>query len=419
MKKIALGTVSIIVWLAICATCWGAPAPAPPSTPPPAEAPTEAPEATPAPAWPEVFKVGTLQPMTGGGAFYGHTMGGGLELALRHINEDGELPFRLEMITVDHKGGDAIAGMAGIRKLLDVDQVNIIAASWPNISLIAQEAASEVHMPVFNGGGIAPDLVNLPYLHNTRLLGDQEGLPVVYYMVEEWGCTKPAMIYWNDPGGKEIADAAKTVQEELGFTIVADEPHELFKDDYSAELARIKAAGADCMFIWSMGADVGKVAKQALEMGIRVPMGTVIMIDPEAIAIAGHEPLNGMIVSTDYYDAEADLPCVTRLEEGYREWRDEEPDFYVANYYEIGWIIFDTIKYVLDNGGDPFDPQQLEDAIQEKEKFTSCYGDGTLELLDSGGVVKEGAIFQYQDGDLNLLEVYTPPPVGEWFEFVR
>jgi hypothetical protein len=156
-----------------------------------------------------------------------------------------------------------------------------------------------------------------------------------------------------------------------------------------------------------------------MEMGLGdLPKGTVIMIDPEAIKIAGNAPLNGMYVSTDFYDPKSTLPLVQRFEKDYHAWRNEDTDFYVANYYEIGIIIYEDIKAVIAKGGDPFVPQQLEDMIQSKKTFSSLYGKGQVNLLPTGGVVKDGAIFQYQDGNMNLIKTYTPPEVGS-YKFVQ
>ena len=195
----------------------------------------------------------------------------------------------------------------------------------------------------------------------------------------------------------------------IELSVVASEGHEPGNTDYRAELARIKAADPDALLIWSHATDIGYIAKQAHEMGLNVPMATLAEINPEAIEVAGAEHVEGMLLGAEFFDVESERPEVRAFVEGYTAWAGEAPESMGANYYDITYIMFDAIKYVMDNGGDPFDGEQLNQAILDKGSFRTLYGDGTMELLESGTVIKTAGIWVMENGQHVLIKTLTPP----------
>lgn len=401
---------------------------APPSAPSPAPTTAPAGGATTAPSAAactkdyakeyagRVFRIGSMQPMTGPFAYYGKVMGGGILYAVKEINESGVLPFKMEVVVVDHKSGDNAAGLAGVRKLIDVDKVSFIVATWGNIVPIAQTAAAEVGIPVFNGGAQASELAGLPYMHNDILMVDQMIFPEIDYMVKQYGIKRPAIIHWTESEGIGARDSSAFYAEKIGLKVVAIEGHEPGKTDYRAELTRIKAANPDSLFLWSQGTDTGYVAKQAHEMGLNVPFCCYAELNPEAIAVAGNENLEGTLLASEYLDLNSQRPETQKFVKGYTAFAGEDPTNLVANYYDMGYIALEAAKNVMSKCGDPFEGKQLETAIQEIKIFPTVYGNGKLELLSSGCTLKQFGIWQFKKGKMELVGVFEAPPCGKYPE---
>jgi len=77
------------------------------------------------PASGEPIKIGYIGPLTGGAAAYGETEKNVIELALKEINDGGELIRKLEVIYEDGKCDGKDAATAA-QKLINIDKVKII-----------------------------------------------------------------------------------------------------------------------------------------------------------------------------------------------------------------------------------------------------------------------------------------------------
>ncbi|HEY8449280.1 MAG TPA: ABC transporter substrate-binding protein, partial [Bacillota bacterium] len=215
------------------------------------------------------IKIGMVLAMTGAGSFYGQVMSRGAQTAVDQINEQGGVEgYTLELVIEDHKSGDANAALTGGRKLLDVDQVPVILSSYTAPTLAIQPLAVEKGVLLFNGGGIGEDLIGKEALYNTRMLGTQIMPAVVRWAAEEQGAKRFATIFWNDAAGQSINQVVKDVCAEVGCEVVAEEPHDIGATNYSAQLARVKAANPDAIVIGSYGNDVGYIVNQARAQGI-------------------------------------------------------------------------------------------------------------------------------------------------------
>jgi branched-chain amino acid transport system substrate-binding protein len=120
------------------------------------------------------FKFGQILAMSGSGSWYGMTMERGTSIAVDEINKEGGVNgYQFGYVVEDHKSGLTTPAQNAFRKLTSIDKVPAILSSFsaPTLSIMAM--AKQKHIIVFNGGASSPKLMNIPYLHNTRMLGDE------------------------------------------------------------------------------------------------------------------------------------------------------------------------------------------------------------------------------------------------------
>jgi branched-chain amino acid transport system substrate-binding protein len=363
--------------------------------------------------FPEVMKVGHIAAMTGNWSWAGKWKTQATRMAIEQINASGEFPFKLELVVVDHASGDAKKASAGMRKLVDIYHIPYVISGFETVTLAAREIAKERGIPVMNGGGVAIALLNKSYIHNTRPMAPQLAIPMLRYLIEKYDVKNIAITYWAEKFGEGVRDATYYWAPKLGVKIVADMSHQPLITDFRSELAKVKAKKPDALCIWSIGNDTGYIVKQAKEMGMNMPMATIMGINPVMIEIAGEETLKGLYDSSLYFDVTNDLPLVKEFVKSYKAKYDELPERLAANYYELVIILRDCIRHVLAKGGNPFEGQQLEDAIQEIKTFPSLYGEGQMELKSDGSIVKPVAITQFMGGtsrDVKYIKEFMPPP---------
>jgi branched-chain amino acid transport system substrate-binding protein len=342
----------------------------------------------------ETYRLGAILAMTGPNAFYGRVMSRGALQAVDEINAKGGVAgTKLELVIEDHKSQPK-EGASGITKLIDIDKVPFVLTSFSAPSLAAYPIAAEHKVLMFNGGAWSPDLVGKPYVFNNRMVGDYLGQVITEHAFKQ-GARKLAMIYRNDPSGITVRDHVRPIWEKLGGTVVAVEVHELGATDYTAQLAKIKAARPDVIATWSYGKDIGFIVKQARDLGIAVPL---IGIDwnPDGQTVAGATS-DGFQYASDYLDLDSKDEWTQRFIQDYRKKYNEPPDFFVANYYEAVQILVQLMKDVKQKGGDWKSGEQLRQALLARHKFPSVYG-GMIVFKDNGTSVKPVAIFEVKGG---------------------
>jgi branched-chain amino acid transport system substrate-binding protein len=82
---------------------------------------------------------------------------------------------------------------------------------------------------------------------------------------------KFAFIYVNDDFGKGGFEGFKARGAKYGYQIVAEERYTRGDLDFTSQLSRIKASGADAMVDWSRYAEGALIIKQKNQMGIDMP----------------------------------------------------------------------------------------------------------------------------------------------------
>jgi branched-chain amino acid transport system substrate-binding protein len=349
-------------------------------------------------SFPKEMKIGALMAMTGDGSFYGKVMTQGQQLALDEINASGVFPFKLTLVVEDHKSGDATAGINGARKLISLDRVPWINSSWPNITLTVAPVCWENHVVLMNGGGAALDLLNVKGLHNTRSMSLSP--PLITYFGKTLGIKKIAVIYRGNNEGKGELSTTESLAAQMGMTIVDKEMYDpvAVTTDFRSYISKAMAAKPDALILFAYETDQGYIIRQAREMGIAVPIGGT-QLNPGSIKIAG-DLLEGYIWSEDYFAPANDW--ARKFAVTYKAKYGEEPEYYAANYYELMYILRDCISYVLNNGGNPFDGVQLENAIRAIGTFPSLFGT-TVTLNDDGSCTKPIALSKWQKGQKVFL----------------
>jgi branched-chain amino acid transport system substrate-binding protein len=359
----------------------------------------------PAPAQ-ETVKIGMILAMTGPGAFYGQVMSRGAQLAVEQINKAGGIGGRrLQVLVEDHKSGDADAAVTGARKLLDVDKVPVILTSYSAPTLAIQPLAVEKKVLLLNGGGVGSVLVGKPTLYNTRMLSSQTAPFVVQWAAGRLKAKRVATIFWNDAAGQGVNAAIKAACATHGCQVVAEEPHDIGAKNYSAQLARIKAARPDVLALGSFGDDVGYTLSQARAYGITVPILGVEWT-PNAQKIGG-KAMEGYTIAVDRFDPTSADAKTKAFVDAYRAAYGDAPEFYAANYYEhVEYILRPLMKRIADRGGDPAKPGELlaemERALSAKFKFGSVYG-GDMQLHPDGTVAKPLGVYEVKGDALTLI----------------
>ena len=217
----------------------------------------------------KTLEFGEIYALTGSGSWYGMTMQRGSTVAIDEINAaGGAAGYMFKAVTEDHKSGLTTPAQTAFRKMTSINKVPAVMSSFsaPTLSIMAM--ARQKKVLVFNGGASSPKLMNIPYLHNTRMLGN-EIVPVTLQYLWDQGARTMATIYANQTAPISINDTAVKFWEKLGGKVVNQQRHETGATDFASEASIIKSKNPDVIGVWSTGRDVGYLIKAVRKLGVK------------------------------------------------------------------------------------------------------------------------------------------------------
>jgi len=348
--------------------------------------------------WPDVWKYGFIGSMTGDSAIYGEGQSNAHILAAEQMTASGEFPFAIEVIVGDHGGDDPTLSMSAARRLVDIEGVPLIASSWNVCTKLINPICYENKVVELNAVGQDVDLINLPWCHNTRLQIQQTAPYTTKWVIDEYQPERVAMLWWNFSGTIGMADYAKAACDSEGVEVVFAEAYEPMTTDFRSTLAKIKASNPDIIFNWAYGWDHGYFISQAREAGIYPDIPVVFNeVMPYTYDTAG-EDLDGVIYGmVNWYpelDTEMNKQFMATYLPRFGLTAGELDSAYPMEYEEAWGVIRTVLHHVIDNGGDPFDGEQLEMAIREIKVFPGLFEGEKIELLPGGYVIKPLSILQ-------------------------
>jgi branched-chain amino acid transport system substrate-binding protein len=312
--------------------------------------------------------------MTGQGAFFGDVMSKGALLAAEQIGAAGGPAINITIN--DHESGETPPSVNGVRKLITQDKISFLQTSYGAPSEALIPILQQNKILTFNGGGASPKQLFADYLWMTRMVFAYDPTPgALNWLAENHPDAKRlALIGTLENGVEALEQLAPKVWPEYqdGGEIVITEIHDVGLTDFSQVIARVKAATPDAIFTVSFGNDLGYLVKQFREGAVDVPI-VGIEFTQDAQVIAG-ELYDTFVFATDYYDTANPNPWNVEFVKAHQEKYGEDPEYYGANYYEQVFVVWDLMRRVMEEGGDPLSGEALQNALIQNPVFKSVYG---------------------------------------------
>ena len=185
-----------------------------------------------------------------------------------------------------------------------------------------------------------------------------------------------------------------------GGRVVAQPSYSKGDSDFNAQLNSIKQANPDVIFVPGYYTEVGTIARQARDQGMKQPLlGGDGWDSPELFKSAGNA-LEGSYFS-NHYSAESKDPRVQEFIQGYRSKYNKVPDAMAALGYDAAKILAEAIKKAGSTEG-----QAVRDAIAQTKDFAGVTG--TITLNAERNATKPAVVLQIKGKDFKYLETVQP-----------
>ncbi len=352
------------------------------------------------------IKIGANFELTGNVANYGSATLDGLKLAIKEVNDAGGVNGKkITIVDADNKS-EASEAVNAATKLISDDKVKVIVGPAVTANVIAEsQVATDDKIPVVAPDATSPEVTVengqvKPYIFRSCFIDPQQGTVMAKFATENLKA-KTAVIYVDNSTdySKSLGKVFKEKFEAAGGKVLDQQAFVAKDQDFKATLTTLKAANADVIFVPAYYEEVGKIVKQARELGITCPiLGTDGWDDSKVADIAGADALNNTFFSTHYSDKD---DSVKGFVEAFKQEYGHMPNVFAALGYDAGKMIVDAIKRA---GSD--DPEKIRQALEETKDLQ--VGTGTITMDKNHNPIKQAVILENKNGDRVMVTKIMP-----------
>jgi len=355
------------------------------------------------PAAPATIKIGLNAELTGGVPVVGASCKNAAELAVEEINNAGGLEvggkkYKIELLIEDNED-KAESAAAAAQKLNAAGVLLMIGPNASRNAIPASTVAEANKMPMISPWSTNPKTTIDPdtgqpkkYVMRACFIDDFQGVVAAKFAMTELGSKKPAVLYAVDSEyNKGIAEIFKRTMEENGIPVVAFETYTTSDKDFSAQLTKIKEAGADSLFLPNYYTEVPLQVQQAHKLGFTgVIFGSDSWGATELIDLCGPD-CEGYFFTT-HYAADIATPKAQAFIKAYEaKYGGKTPDDVAALTYDAFGLAFQAIQ-----AAGKIDREAVNQALHSITRYEGVTG--VMAFKGTGDPVKSAVVLQIKGG---------------------
>ena len=356
------------------------------------------------------IKIGMVYELTGNTASYGTSAANGAKLAFKEINASGGvLGKQIKIVSADNKGEPSESANA-MSKVISQDKVVAVTGFTVSSCGIAASAVAEANKIPFVAAATVNPKVTFDertgkvkdYTFRACFIDSFQGTVGANFALNGLKASKTAIMTDSSSDySKGLTDIFRSTYVKAGGKIVAEESYLQKDQDYKPILTKIKAQNPDLLYIPGYYEDVGKIIKQARELGMTIPvLGADAWDSPVLVEMGGAQPLNNTYF-TNFYSIEDRNPVSNAFVEAYKKEYGQTPDSMAAMGYDAAKLLVDAIKRANST-----DANKIKEALAATKNFSSVSGE--MSLNDRHDAVRGVVIIELKNGKQVYKETVKP-----------
>jgi branched-chain amino acid transport system substrate-binding protein len=307
-------------------------------------------------------KVGMITTLSGGGAGLGIDVRDGFLLALAQSDRDD-----IEVIVEDDQRKPDIAVQLADRMIQAEDVDVLTGIIWSNLAMAVVPSATAQGVFYLSpnagpsqlaGAGCHPNYFNVAWQNDN--LHEAAGA-----YANSAGYTNSFILAPNYPAGRDALTGYKRFyQGDLAGELYT----QLGQTDYAAEIAQIRASGADSVFFFLPGGMGISFLKQYADSGVDIPvLGPAFSFDQGILQAVGDAALG--VVNTSQWSKDIDNPVNAAFVESFQAEYGRLPSLYASQGFDTANLLISALEVA-----DPSDPDAFRAALEAAD-FDSTRGD--------------------------------------------
>jgi branched-chain amino acid transport system substrate-binding protein len=223
------------------------------------------------------IKIGLVTALSGQSARAGEALTRGLTIAIDEVNaKGGVLGRKVELVRRDDEANPA-KGVIAARELVQREKVAVLIGGLDTpVALAIVPFANEQKVPFIDpwaaGTGITVNGAKDNYVFRVSARDDLVDKAIVNYAIKNHSVKKPGLILVNNPWGESNEKGLAAALKEANIQPAGIEKFEGNDVDVVPQLARLKQAGSDVLFLVGNVGPSAQVVKSLDRMGWKVPI---------------------------------------------------------------------------------------------------------------------------------------------------
>ncbi len=357
----------------------------------------------------EPIKLGALYNLTGGMSSIDAPALNGAKLKAKLINEAGGLlgGRMLEVIGINTKT-DQKATAIGAKKALAMGVVAGLGYGDTTFVMASAPLFQAKGVPFVTSGATHPEIPK--WVGNCMFMtpfgDDDQSFAIADYTYNKLKARK--VVVWTDNSmdfTKALSKFFKQRFKELGGTLVLEDFFMMGDKDFSAQIARLKAASPkpDAVFISAIPNEAGLTVKQIREAGLTLPIVSGDGFDTELVTtVPGPRLANDVYFSTHTYREDTRPEVLTFIKAYEKEYgRPPENAFAPLGFDAVG-LIADAIKRAGTT-----EKSALRKALAATRGYKAVTGEISY-TRPSGVPMKAVSIIGVTNGKYKVLDTWFP-----------
>lgn len=347
--------------------------------------------------------IGQYGSLTGTTATFGISTRNGIDLAIEQINAQGGLLDRRVRVVIEDNQGRPEEAQTVVTKLINSDRVvAVLGEVASSRTLAAAPVAQQAGIPMVSPSSTNPRVTEVgDYIFRVCFIDPFQGWVMATFASRSLGVTDVAVL--RDIRNDYSVGLANVFIEEftgMGGRITANLSYSEGDTDFSAQLTALAATNPQAIFIPGYYTEVGLIARQARQLGLRVPLLGGDGWDSPRLTEIGGDALNDAYFS-NHYSTDDPSPAIQQFVADYRERFGQAPDALAALGYDAANILFDAMRRAGTT-----DPAAVRDALAQTADFPGVTGSITID--EQRNAVKPAVILRVVDGAFQYVETIAP-----------
>ncbi|MHC1743521.1 MAG: ABC transporter substrate-binding protein [Syntrophobacteraceae bacterium] len=349
----------------------------------------------------DVIKVGAYLPMTGAVAAYGESEWAGIQIA--RDMEPEVLGKKIELKLADTKS-DKIEAANAMTLLVEKEKVvGVLGEAISGNSMAGNPISEAAKIPTVSPTATNP-LVNQgkQYAFRACFIDPFQGEVAARFAKNDLKAQTAAIII--DQAQDYAVGLAKFFEKEFakqGGKVVSTTYIQTGDQDFSAQLSSVQASKPDIIYAPNYYTEDALMAKQARDLGIKMPILTGDGAQEAALIEIGGAAVEDVYFTGHFHKQAATTDRAKEYIRRYEEKYKKEADAFSALGADAYFLLVDAIKRAGSTDG-----TKVRDALAATKDFKAV--SGTITMGENGNPIKSMVINKVQGGKFVYVSTVNP-----------